>query len=107
MAIWPGNRILREQLLRNESVRILFTNTKIAKNYPTEVRLGFFAGFFEYTNLAPEAKTLGVPTIDDFILQGGLTLSVGLSDDWEIQMKVIPVGQKPVAVLTLQLATTF
>ncbi len=71
------------------------------------VRVGIFAGFFEYSNVVDEARLAGVPTIDDYVFIPGLTAELRFDGNTSLKLKLVPGTPKSSGLVTFQLGLKF
>lgn len=74
----------------------------------TELRMGGFAGLFEYPVLAETARGWGWPTVGDYVLAMGPSLKLRMQNGVDFSIGFLPVaGKETAGVFTFQASVPF
>ena len=73
----------------------------------TKLRLGVFAGLFEYPTMTNYAERSGIPTFDDYVLIPGLSANLRFEQGYDLRLRIAPAAKNADAIATLQLALKF
>lgn len=87
---------------------LAFANWHLLDMNRVELRVGVFAGLFEYPNLVERARVAGWPTVGNMVLALGPSLTLRIDDKTDITIGYLPVqGKETSGVITLQTSFTF
>ena len=85
-----------------------FANWRVADIGSAELRIGGFAGFFEYPDLADTARGWGWPTLGDYVLAMGPSVKLRAQNGVEFSIGFLPVvGKEAAGVITFQTSIPF
>ena len=85
-----------------------YANWRVSSLGNANLRLGGFVGFFEYRNLAEDARDLGWPTLGNYVLALGPSLKLVLNNGTDFTVGFLPVRTKETSgVLTFQMSVPF
>ena len=85
-----------------------FADWHVADLGSTEIRMGGFAGFFEYPVLSDSVRSWGWPTMGDYLLAIGPSLKFRMRNGLDISIGFLPVpGKETKGVFTFQASIPF
>ena len=85
-----------------------FADWHVADLGNTEMRMGGFAGFFEYADLSAKARSWGWPTLGDYVLAIGPSMKLRLQNGVDFSFGFLPVpGKQTKGVITFQASIPF
>lgn len=85
-----------------------FADWRIASIGEAEVRMGGFAGFFEYPVLSETARGWGWPTLGDYVLAMGPSVKLRMRNGVDFSVGFLPVpGKETKGVFTFQASMPF
>jgi len=85
-----------------------YANWRIAQFGNTSLRFGGFVGLFEYPELSVKARSIGWPTVGDYVLALGPSLKLELGSGVDFTVSFLPVKNKRTAgVFTFQMSIPF
>jgi len=71
--------------------------------FGSEMRLGAFAGFFEYPSATDYARSHGIPTIGEFVLVPGLSATLRSELGVDLRLNVAPGAKQADAIVSVQI----
>lgn len=87
---------------------LAFANWRVLDMRASELRLGAFTGLFEYPNLIEKAEIAGWPTVGNYVLALGPSLTWRMDNGVDITMGYLPIHSKETkGVVTLQTSIAF
>ncbi len=85
-----------------------FMNVQVLELKRSHIRVGAFAGFFEYPDVSEKANQVGWPVIGDYVLAIGPSLTWRMDNGIDIILGLLPLYSKDVkGIFTLQTSFTF
>lgn len=85
-----------------------FINAPVLELNHSQIRVGAFAGFFEYPNVVEKAAQIGWPTIGDYVLAIGPSLTWRMNNGIDFTLGFLPLFSKETkGIITLQTSVAF